>query len=350
MNLADLFKARTMGEVVTRIPKTNTFIRDTFFKNIETFPTERIDIDFKKGNRRLAPFVHPKIGGKTVPNLGYQTASYKPPLMAPNTITTAEELMNRLEGENPYSGKTPAERAVERLAKDMGELEDMISRREEWMAAQAIFTGKIPVIGDGIDEEIDFGFDNLVEITEATKKWTHADSDPTSDIREWRETVQKTGHVNCDVMIMASDVVGNFLKNKNVKEILDVKAYDLAVIKPKELPNGATYIGTINEFGLDIYSYNEFYLDDWTDAEKPEQKPMVPKNTVALLSSEANYSRCYGAVTIIDEETKSFETIEAEMVPETWVERNPARRFLQLNSRFIPVPTEVDSWLVAKVY
>ena len=86
------------------------------------------------------------------------------------------------------------------------------------------------------------------------------------------------------------------------------------------------------------------------DRDKPEDKALVPEKTIALLSTNANYSRCYGANTIIDEETKGFVTVEGEMVPETWVERNPARRFVQLNSRFIPVPTEVDSWLVAEVY
>lgn len=348
--MPDLFEAKTMGTLVERLPRTSTFIRDTFFKNIETFPTKRINIDFVKGNRRLAPFVHPMIGGKTVPNAGYQTASYEPPLMAPNKITTAEELLNRLAGENPYSGKTAAERAVERLGKDMAELEDMITRREEWMATQAIFTGKIPVIGVGVEEEIDFGFENKETISKAADKWSAETADPIADIRKWRLKVQQTGHVNCNVMIMSSDVVNHFLNNKKVQALLDTKAYDLAAITPKELPNGATYVGTINEFGLDIYEYNEFYLDDWTNPETPEDKALVPEKTIALLSTSANYSRCYGANTIIDEDTNGFVTVEGEMVPETWVERNPARRFLQLNSRFLPVPTEVNSWLVAEVY
>lgn len=314
------------------------------------FPTKQIDVDFVKGNRRLAPFVHPKVGGKTVPNAGYQTTTYTPPLIAPNTITTAEELLNRLAGENPYSGKTPAERAVEKLAKDTKELEDMITRREEWMAAQAIFTGKIPIVGEGIEEEIDFGFTNKEKISTANKKWNTDTADPIADIREWRIKVQKTGHVNCNVMIMASDVVGVFLKNPIVQKALDTKAYDLAAIKPKELPNGATYVGTLAEFGMDIYEYNETYLDDWTNPEEPEDKMLVPEKTVALLSTAANYGRYYGANTVIDEDTKEIITVEDEMALETWVERNPTRRIIQLNSRFLPVPNEVDSWLIATVY
>lgn len=345
--MPNIYEPRTMGRLIERIPKTRTFLRDTFFRNVETFPTKKIDVDFKKGNRQMAPFVHPKRGGKTISNEGFQTTSYTPPLMAPNTLTTVDDLLNRQAGENPYSGRTAAERAVEKLGRDFIKLEEMIVRREEWMAAQAIFAGEIPIIGEGLNEVIDFGFTNKKKLT--TNKWGTATADPIQDLKDWRGEVQKKGFVNCDICIMASDVASAFLKSEKVMKMLDVKAYELAAIKPRELPNGATYLGTIHEIALDIYQYNEFYLDDWTDPGQPEQKPLVPEKNLALLSTGAEYSRYYGAITIIDKDTEQFVTIEGEMVPETWTKRSPARRFLQLNSRFLPVPHEVDSWLVAEV-
>jgi len=39
----------------------------------------------------------------------------------------------------------------------------MIVRREEWMCAQAIYTGTIHVIGEGLNEIIDFNFTNYEE-------------------------------------------------------------------------------------------------------------------------------------------------------------------------------------------
>jgi hypothetical protein len=71
--------------------------------------------------------------------------------------------------------------------------------------------------------------------------------------------------------------------------------------------------------------------------------------TKALMSTAAEYSICYGAVTILDSTTDNFVTIEGQIVPESWIERRPSRRFLQLNSQPLPVPHEVDSWFVAKV-
>lgn len=341
-----IFEPRKMGKIVTRMPAVRTFFKSTFFKRVETFHTKSVDVDFKKGNRTLAPFVHRKIGGKTIPNSGYQTKQYTPPLVAPNRLTTVDDLLKRQPGESLYGGKTPAERAVEKLAKDFTELDEMITRREEWMAVQAIFTGTIPIIGDGIDEVIDFSFTNKEKVS---KKWSSSTSDPIADLKKWRKQVQKTGFVNCDICVMSDDVATAFINHEKVQKVLDIKAYDLAVIKPKQLPNGVTYIGSLKGEGLDIYTYNEWYLDNWTDPEAPIQKPLVPEKTLALLSTAADYSMYYGAVTLIDDTTKDFFTVESTRVPDTWIKKNPARRFIQLNSNPLPVPHEVDSWFIAEV-
>lgn len=344
-----IYTPRTMGKIVRRTPPVHTFFRDTFFKNRQTFSTKSVDVDFVKGKRQLSPFVHPKAGGKTILNSGYQTKTYTPVLLAPNKITTVDDLLERSAGENPYSGRTPAERAVEKLAEDLQELKEMNVRREEWMAATAIFTGQIPIIGEGVNEVIDFEFENSETIVTDALKWTSPTADPMADLERWYETVQKNGFVNCNICVMAKDVATAFTRNPNVKDVLDIKAYDLAVIKPRQLPNGVTYIGTVHKLGLDIYQYNEWYLDDWTDPDAPEEKPLVPDGALALLYTEAKYSIYYGAITMIPEEGKGFVTVEGDMVPQTWIERRPDRRFLQLNSKPLTVPHEVNSWFVAHV-
>jgi hypothetical protein len=70
------------------------------------------------------------------------------------------------------------------------------------------------------------------------------------------------------------------------------------------------------------------------------------------MSTAADYSVYYGAVTLsngLSGAEEDFVTVEDEIVPDTWMERNPVRRFLQLNSKPLTVPHEVDSWYVAEV-
>lgn len=348
-NEVSIYEPRTMGRIVEKLPPVRTFFRDTFFRREETFNTESVDVDFVKGTRKVAPFVHRIIGGKTVPNTGYETKTYKPPLVAPDKITTVDDLLKRRPGESLVSGRSPAERAVLKMSDDFRELRDMISRREELMCVQSIFTGQIPIIGEGLNEVIDFGFTNTEVISAATKKWSNAGSDPIGDLKRWHKQVQKTGFTNCNACVMADDVATAFVGHEKVQKVLDVRNYNLAVIQPRQLPNGVTYVGTIHELGMDIYTYNEWYLDDWTDPETPEEKPLVPNGMLAMLSTNANYSMYYGAITLIDEGTKEFKTVEGKYVPDTWVKRKPARRFLQLQSAPLSVPHDVDSWFTAQV-
>lgn len=346
-----IYDPRTMGKLVERMPKVQTFIKSTFFRNVETFDTQKIDVDFKKGNRQLAPFVHKKIGGVTIDNEGYETNTYEPPLVAPNKITTVDDILKRTPGESLYGGKSPNQRAVEKMQRDFTELDEMITRREEWMCCQALFTGKIPILdkdGKELQAEIDFQFTNKVTLSDANA-WNKKTGGKIKQLKEWRKQVQKTGFVNCNICIMGDEALEAFIMDEEVQKLLDVERYDLAVIKPRELPNGVTYIGTIQGEGMDIYSYNEWFLDNWTNKDKPENKPLVPTNAVALLSTEANYSMYYGGVGVVDESGKTIAVVEGSRIPEQWVERRPPRRFLQLNSAPLCVPHEVDSWYVATV-
>ena len=346
-NEVSIYEPRTMGRVIQKLPPVHTFFRSTFFNHEETFVTKSVDVDFRKGSRKVAPFVSRVIGGKIVPNTGYETKTYTPPLVAPEKVTTIDDLLERRPGEQLYSGKTPAQRAVEKMADDFIELREQIARREELMCAQTIFTGKILVIGDGVNEVIDFSFTNKEVISTAAKKWTNAASDPIADLKRWHKAVQKSGFVNCNICVMGSSVADAFVNHEKVQKLLDVKNYNLAVIQPRQLPNGVTYIGTIHELGMDIYTYNEWYLDDWTNEANPEEKPLVPDNQLALLSTGANYSMYYGAITLIDEPNGNFRTVEGKLVPDTWTKRKPARRFLNISSAPLCVPHDVDSWFVA---
>ena len=343
----DLFSPRTLRGVVERMPKGKTFLRDTFFTDVQTFLTETVEFDMVKGGRELAPFVHPKIGARVRSNQGFSTKVYKAPLVSEAMLTTGEDLNIRQPGESLYSGMSPAERAITKKARDLATMNASITRREEWMAAQAIFAGKIPVIGEGLNEEIDFDFTQSVTLTD--DKWSADGTDILGQLEDWRETVQKNGYVNANVVIMDRKAASALVNSKQMKEVLDVRNYELAKISPRDLPSGATYIGSDEKLGLDFYQYNDWYLDDFTDPASPTTRQLVPDGTIALLSTEARFSRLYGAVTYIPYGETEFVTEEGDRVAHAWIEHNPDRKFLGMDSRPLLVPHEVDSWLVAKV-
>ena len=350
-NTVSIYEPRTMMGVIRKLPPVHTFFRSTFFSREKTFVTKSVDMDYKKGARKLAPFVSREIGGKVVPNTGYTTETYTPPFIAPDKVTTIDDILDRQPGESLYSGRTPAQRAVIQMSEDFTDLREMILRREEWMCAQAMLTGKIVVLGEGVKDTIDFRFTNLLDISkDAKRKWKGGTAqNKYADLKAWHEKVQKEGFTNCNVCIMASDVVTEFLMDETIQKLLDVKNYALAVIKPTQKENNVTYIGTIHELGLDLYQYNEWYVDDWTDPENPVELPMVPAGTLMMASTNARFSMYYGAIHMLNQKTEKWETVEGKYVPDTFIEKRPDRRFLSLQSAPVPVPHEVDSWITVKV-
>lgn len=142
-NEVNIYTPRYLAEVVRQAPPVHTFFRDTFFTNVKKSTTERVDIDLVKGDRRMAAFVHPRVGGKVLKASGYKTESYKPPLVNPCDITTADRYMTRMPGEDLYSGETPAQRSAQQLMEEYSRLNDATTRREE-----VVFAPQITVQGN----------------------------------------------------------------------------------------------------------------------------------------------------------------------------------------------------------
>lgn len=336
----NMFDTRTMIELLEQMKPARTFLKETFFRNVRTFDTEYVDIDIVKGKRRMAPFVSPIIGGKTVERQGYSTNTYKPVLVAPDMITTAQDLLKRAAGENIYGAGSPDERAAEQLGRDMAELDNLITRREEWMCAQALFTGQIQMIGEGVNESVNFGLAASHNITLTSGDlWTADTSDPLGDLRTWRRLIIQDSGVSPDIVVMGSDAIDAFLNNAKVLSALDNRRVDLGQIVPSALPNGVTYYGYIREAGVDIYGYDEWYLDD-----AGVEQPMVPTQKVLMGSTRARTEMLYGAIVDVDEGTFAL-----PRVPKSWTVPKPSARFVQLRSRPLPVPVQIDAFVVADV-
>ena len=342
-NMVDLYTPRTLAEVVKTTPPVRTFLRDRFFTNVKTFPTKRVDIDIVKGNRKMAAFIHPMVGGEIVQAEGYETKSYAPPLINPATISTADQLLERLPGEDMYSGKTPADRAAEKLIEEYNQLNDMTTRREEWMAAQVLTTGQLKVKGKGVDEVIDFGLTNKTTL-ESTKKWGASAADIWGNLKDWKQQVSRNGFANANMVIMGKAAADAFMADATVAKLLDNRRIEIGAIKPEEMEGGLTYYGHLNLPGVDIYGYDEVYLDDETG----ETKPLIPDNVVLMIPSAASFMRAYGLCTYLDD-AGAWHRAETDRLLRTYVEHRPDRRFIELQTHPLLIPDKIDSWFAATV-
>jgi len=337
----ELYDTRTLLEAVKIMKSPQTFLRDTFFSDVDTFITENVDVDFKKGKRKMAPFVAPRIGGVVMDRQGFKTETYTPPKIAPERIMSKDDITNRAMGESVYSQRSPEERARELIADDLIELDEYITRREEWMCREVLLNGKVIITSEGAEQQIDYGFTNKEALT-STDVWSDTgNSTPYADLKEKRrEIIQKTGRAP-KIAVLGYNAWELFAAHPDTKTKLDTMRLNLGNIEPSVQSPSLTFLGKLQELNLELYTYDEWFLDDNGD-----EQPMIPANTVVMGSQGMN-RRFYGAVTQLED--SGFVTIEGEKVPKIWNDKNNDVRKIRLTSRPLPVPKDVDSWYVLEV-
>ena len=263
-------------------------------------------------------------------------------------IAAADQLLTRLPGEDLYSGMTPAQRAAQKLMEEYATLNDATTRREEWMAVQAIMTGSIPVVGEGVNEVIDFGFTNKVTLS-GDNKWGGSKADIQGNLGDWVDKVLHGGFANVDMAILGKTAKKHLFNDATIQKMLDNRRMNMGELAPRDLPNGVRYLGRLTDPSLELYSYGEVYYDDWTDPEEPATKPLVPDNQVVLISSRPNYMLAYGLCTYIDDASQMWVTAQTSRLLRSYVEHHPDRRMVELQTHPLPIPDKVDSWMVATV-
>lgn len=347
----DMFQSRIMLDAHQEVHKARRFLTTLFFSAEEEHGEENIDITIYKGKRKMAPFVAPRAEGRVMKREGRTVKSYKVPYLKPKRPTSAQDIMKRGNSSGVYTPQQLLQKSLERLGEDMAELQDSIDRREEWMIASTLTTGKVVVSGvvdDGddaavVDDEIDFGLDATHNVTlVGAALWTDAASDPIADLRAWKSRIAKNSGLSARAVVFGGDVATAFINNVKVKDSLNNRRIKSGQIEPEELPDGVIYLGYLNDPGLDVYTYDEWYIDDDGD-----EQPMVPVDRIIMASTSARFTRHYGP--IMDLEAIDQGMAVGKVFPKSWVTKDPSVRWLMLQSAPLPIPHQIDGFLTAKV-
>jgi hypothetical protein len=345
----NMFEIRTMMAALAKAEKVPTFLRSMFFGRHETSTSEKIDVDTKVEGRSCASFVSPVVDGQTVTRQGFTTNTYEAPFLKPKRSVTAADLQKRLPGEHVYSARGANERKLELEAKDLAELDRMITRTEEVMCKQALWDASITVNGDGVDYSIDFSRDGNLEFGTigAGERWDADSADPNMTLTEMARAVRRYGKIGPDVAIMGPSARDALLAHESVKTLLDTRRADMGQLNPEFREAGAEYIGRLKGAGLDLWCYEAWYIDPSTGVEGA----LWPEKGVMVGSTSAYMIKRYGAVPITVEEggQKTLKLVEGTRVPDRWVVEQPATLWLMLASRPLPIPVDINSTCTATV-
>jgi hypothetical protein len=346
----NIYTPRSMGAEYDRNMPVTTFLRDTFFPGVITYPTENVDVDFRKGAYLVAPFVAKSVAGINMERHGYETKSYTPPRIAPQRPITKEMLETRLPGENLHTSISPSDRQDYLLNEAMQEMDNSITRREELMCSQLLTNGIINVRGysddnlsDYIDENINYQFSQKTDLG-GSDVWDNDASDKIGDIEDAVEMVLEASYDPRHLILGASAY--KLLKTDEMfLSLLDKKSFEYAMLRPELRTvngSGLRYVGHLNDVNLDVWTYFAWYKDyDGT------VKPVFPVDHF-VVAPENIGEVIYGAITQLEDD-KRFHTYEATRVPKIIIDVNDDKMKHRLSSRPMPRPFDVDAWAAYKV-
>lgn len=353
MNL-DMLTTHTLLASVEQIPPLHTFLRDRYFPTGtgDIFSTHDVLVEYKDGTQVIAPIVAPRKGGVTITRDGYEVKQYEPAYIAPRRTLTVDDLEKRQFGEALYSNMSPAQRALAITTKDMQELSDMITRREEQMCAEVMQTNALSLTQIADDKETGEPWvmqfykeaSNPAQYT-PTANWSTSSTSILGDLAAMIRLLTEKGLGATD-LIVGTDVADVLINNTNIQNLLDIRRYELGEVRPVELPAGVARIMTLNVGGrmIDIYCYEEQYTDYATGVTKPY---IDPKNVILTAPGAGRIA--YGAVTQMEETDRSFRKYTGKRIPKVLTNAEGETRTLTLKSRPIVMPKAKNPFIVAKV-
>ena len=335
----DIFSTGVLARVIAELPAPAPFILNSFFRDLQTETSEDIHFDVANGRRRLAPFVAPIVAGKVVQSKGFKTGTFKPAYVKDKRVFDSSRPFKRAIGERIGGELSPAQRQQALLAGDLQDQLEMLSRRQEVMAVEALRTGKVTVVGEEYPAVVvDFGrHADLTKALAAGARWGEAGVDPLEDVNEWSMLVTQHSGAAANTLVMDVKAWQLFSAAPSVQKLLDrFRGNDK--LNATVVGEGGRYMGNIGDF--DIWVYAGWYEDPETEA----LVPYLPDYTVLITSPDLEGARAYGA---IRDEEAGFQAVP--YFSKSWVEKDPAVRILLLQSAPLPVPYRVNASFSAKV-
>lgn len=307
--------------------------------------TRLVDIDVRVQGKTMAPIQRPSEASKMIGRDGFEQRSIRLPYMKPAMPTTAEEILQRREpGSHLYSERDLVGAAQRQIGRDIMDLDDMVERRKEYMAAQGAVTGVTPLISlldagvPSIQAEVDWGMPeaHLITLT-STDLWTHAESDPIGNLRTWCNLAIQAAGVSPDIATLGTEVANALLKHADVLKLLDNRRIEAGQLELRaQGVEGITYLGRLK--GVDLYEDARTYTDDSGSAAY-----YTPADRVVLGSRNAENRWHYGPISDL-----KCPTPRVERWVKTWEKEEPSVRYVAVHSSPLPALHQPDSIVSVK--
>lgn len=313
-----------------------------------TFASDRQEIYFDQLpvlDRRLAPFVAPNVQGRMMRSRGSKMASFRPAYVKPKHVVDPSRAIARRPGE-PLAGRggvgsgtlTLDQRFDAIVADNMVTERELIERRWDWMACQAIKDGRVVVVGEDYPSvTVDFGRDaSLTATLTGGALWTATGtSHPLVDLQTRRSAAFALGRAPINTLVMGLDAWSAFAGHADTQPLLDnMRKGSNSNFNTTGLSDGAPYeyqgqISGGNGGGrLDLWTYSNDYED-----ENGVSQPFIHAGDVIGVGGAIQGVQAFGA--IMD---KRAGLRALPIFPKMWEEEDPSVVYTMSQSAPLMVP------------
>lgn len=340
----DIFSTVTLQAVIQQQVPESRYWLDTFFGREVTFDTEEIAFEELPTDQRMAPFVSPRAQGRIMREKGRTSKTFRPAYVKPKHEVNPFKMVARRAGEALGGSSTPEARWNIAVAENMRAESDMIDRRLDWMAAQAVMNGGVTVVGEDYPEVfVDFQRDpNLTRTLVGTARWGEVDADPLADIKDLRTLAFLRGSRPINRLTMGLEAFDLFFEDEKVR----------ALLKDNTVSVNRTSDSTISQFSggdqpveyrgilqgangqgrIEVYTYAQTY-EDYDGTLVPVMNPLD-----VVGSGAVDGIRCFGA--IMD---KRAGLRALAKFPKMWDVEDPSQTFTMTQSAPLPVPSQPNA-------
>lgn len=335
----DIFSTNVLLGVVNSLVTPQQWFLNRYFPTASYSESKLISFDVIDKTRRLAPFVSPIVAGKVVKSAGITTKTFEPAYIKDKRVFSTSRALKRSAGEPIGGSLTPMQRMQAMLATDLLDQIEMIDRRLEVMAAEALLTGAVTITGDEYPTvNVNFGRKNTLAVTlTGTNKWTDAASKPLKNIRDWALVMYRESSAMPIDVVHDIDSWTAFSAHADVTTLLD-RVRGSSSSEEVQFSQGGTFMGRID--GMNHFVYVDYYIDPVDNTEKS----FLPSGTAMLLTPQIEGVRAFGA---IEDEDAGIQSLP--LFPKSWTEKDPSARYLLMQSAPLIVPTRVNASFRATV-
>ena len=351
----NIYQTTTMLHAVEQMEPIHSFLRDRYFPTGagDVFPTNEVLVEYKSRNRhKMAPIVVNGKSGIYVNREGYETFRMAPPVIAPKRALTEDDLNKKDFGENLFSQQTPAQRQSALLGRDLVELDETITNREEFIAAKCMFENGYTLkqyadeYGSEHYKPYEMKFyeeDANPAIYAPSHMWNDAASSKLDDLYLMVRKLVDAGNAGTDVLLGA-DAADELMNDTEIQRLLDLNRYDIGSIAPQLMADGATLLGVINAKGrrVNLITYDGVYEDEETG----EIKPYVPAKQICVTTPGAGRT-LYGCVTQVEQNDGLYHSYMGRRVPRYWSDKDG--RELMVSAKPLLVPKTRNPFISATV-